>query len=679
MKNLHSIRTRLLGMMMLLTLFFSFYLLRDVATNFSAMQEGSRISAVSEVSVASSTLNHELQKERGLSSGILASKGEKFRDEMMVQRNLTDEHAKDLSEAIKQQDSYLPATVKKSLAEATAFMAEVDARRSGISNQVLSPADTFAWFTRAIELNLAATSQVTPTLSQADMMRRFNVYVSFLSTKEQAGQERATLNAVLGADLPLDSTLLRHLSSILASQDTYLTNFRVMATPSEGEALEQLLQSPPSQEAAAMRKVVLAKVNEGHFGIAPATWFQAITRKIDTMKVFEDRLANDILTAAQTLHSQARIGLIVSLVLTLLSTLITVVFFVVLSRALRDVHRAAIAAQSVSDGDLGVVVTVTRKDEIGELQTAVARTVTNLTQIIHEVHMASDNLTNAAGQVSATAQSLAQSSSQQAAAVEETTASMQEMTASISQNTENATVTDKMAAKAATEAVDGGQAVGKTIEAMTSIAGKIGIIDDIAYQTNLLALNAAIEAARAGDHGKGFAVVAAEVRKLAERSQVAAQEIGALATASVQQAEHAGVLLSEIVPSIKKTSDLVQEIAASSNEQSSGVGQINGAMGQLNQATQQNASASEQLAATAEEMGAQAEQLQQTMTFFHFGNKAGHVASHKTVLRSQPKQSQPVTSARPNNKPPAAGNKPFPTRHTAAVHSAVDESDFERF
>ena len=125
MKNLHSIRTRLLGMMMLLTLFFSFYLLRDVATNFSAMQEGSRISAVSEVSVASSALVHELQKERGLSSGFLASKGEKFRDEMMVQRKVTDEHAKVLSEAIKQQDSDLPATVKKSLAEATAFMAEV--------------------------------------------------------------------------------------------------------------------------------------------------------------------------------------------------------------------------------------------------------------------------------------------------------------------------------------------------------------------------------------------------------------------------------------------------------------------------------------------------------------------------------------------------------------------------
>jgi methyl-accepting chemotaxis protein len=204
--------------------------------------------------------------------------------------------------------------------------------------------------------------------------------------------------------------------------------------------------------------------------------------------------------------------------------------------------------------------------------------------------------------------------------VEETSSQIDTMSASIAQNSDNARVTDGMATKTNREAADGGAAVSQTVLAMKQIAAKIGIVDDIAYQTNLLALNAAIEAARAGEHGKGFAVVAAEVRKLAERSQLAAKEIGDLAGSSVATAERAGKLLNEIVPSIQKTSELVQEIAAASTEQSESVVQIGGAMGQLSKATQQNASASEELAATSEELSGQAEQLQQSIAFFNTGD-----------------------------------------------------------
>lgn len=239
---------------------------------------------------------------------------------------------------------------------------------------------------------------------------------------------------------------------------------------------------------------------------------------------------------------------------------------------------------------------------------------------IREVRVAADQLSGASDQVSQTSQSLSHSASQQAASVEETTASLQQMAASVKQNADSANVTDGMATKAAREAMDGGQAVGMTVDAMKQIATKISIIDDIAYQTNLLALNAAIEAARAGEHGKGFAVVAAEVRKLAERSQVAAQEIGNLASSSVQLAEKAGQLLSNMVPSIQKTSELVQEISAASGEQSQGVAQITGAMNHLSTATQQTASASEELSATAEELSAQAAQLQEQMAFFRLAD-----------------------------------------------------------
>ncbi len=255
--------------------------------------------------------------------------------------------------------------------------------------------------------------------------------------------------------------------------------------------------------------------------------------------------------------------------------------------------------------------------------------IDTVSQTIVEVRASADQLTSAADQVSSTSQSLSQSAVQQATNVEETSASLHQMAASIKQNSENATMTDGMATKAAKEAQNGGEAVQKTVDAMCEIAQKISIVDDIAYQTNLLALNAAIEAARAGEHGRGFAVVAAEVRQLAKRSQVAAAEIGQLATSSVKLAEKAGTLLSEMVPSIEKTSELVQEISAASGEQSDGVHQINSAMENLNTSTQQNASAAEQLSATAEQLSAQAAQLQGVMAGFRLLGEGHGMQQHR--------------------------------------------------
>ncbi|HNB43572.1 MAG TPA: methyl-accepting chemotaxis protein, partial [Burkholderiaceae bacterium] len=269
---------------------------------------------------------------------------------------------------------------------------------------------------------------------------------------------------------------------------------------------------------------------------------------------------------------------------------------------LQEVQRCL---QAIERGDLTQSIRGEYQGAFAELKDGLNNTIDRLSHTLSEVTTASHALTAAAGQVSSTSQSLSQGASEQAASVEQTSASLQEMAASVRQNAENANVTDGMATKAAREAQDGGAAVTQTVEAMKAIATRISIIDDIAYQTNLLALNAAIEAARAGDHGKGFAVVAAEVRKLAERSQVAAQEIGQLAGSSVQMAERAGKLLGEMVPSIQKTSELVQEIAAASGEQSDSVAQINTAMEHVNGSTQQNASAAEQLSATAEELSAQ--------------------------------------------------------------------------
>ncbi|MCB1159985.1 MAG: MCP four helix bundle domain-containing protein, partial [Leptospiraceae bacterium] len=257
-----------------------------------------------------------------------------------------------------------------------------------------------------------------------------------------------------------------------------------------------------------------------------------------------------------------------------------------------------------------------RKDELGEMIYSVKETVKKLVEIIDIVQRNSESLVSAASELDATAQNISTISSNQAASVEETSASLEEIAASISNNLENSKITDKLASKTAEEAKRGGEAVQKAVAAMKQISEKISVIEEIASRTNLLAVNAKIEAARAGEYGLGFTVVASEVEDLAKKSKSDANEIRLMAHETMKLSEEAGTIIREIVPQILRTADLVQEITAASEEQNSGVGQINKAMGTLDNVAQQAAASSEELAATANEMSEQSEKLLNTIRFF---------------------------------------------------------------
>ncbi|MDK9717900.1 MAG: MCP four helix bundle domain-containing protein [Trichlorobacter sp.] len=297
-------------------------------------------------------------------------------------------------------------------------------------------------------------------------------------------------------------------------------------------------------------------------------------------------------------------------------------------------------AKQVAQGNL--MVELKKRSDNDDLMESLSNMVEKLKEIVTEVQSAADAVATGGQELSATAQTLSQGATEQAASAEEISSSMEEMSSSIKQNADNASQTEKISNKSATDAREGGKAVNETVAAMKEIATKISIIEEIARQTNLLALNAAIEAARAGEHGKGFAVVASEVRKLAERSQTAAGEISELSGRSVQVAEAAGQMLTAILPDIQRTAELVQEISASSKEQDAGADQINRAIQQLDQVIQQNASAAEEMASTTEELAGQAEQLKTTIAFFSLDTHgAQRTLPHRPAATQRAPQSRP--------------------------------------
>ncbi len=301
-------------------------------------------------------------------------------------------------------------------------------------------------------------------------------------------------------------------------------------------------------------------------------------------------------------------------VLSLIFALVISVFFAMsISRRLKE---SVDFASKVASGDLLATIHIDQKDEIGEMGEALKDMVQKLSEVVGGVMDASSNVAYGSGQLSTTTIQMSEGATEQASSAEEVSASMEEMSSNIAQNADNANQTEKIAEKAARDAIESSEAVKDAVGAMNSIIEKISIIEEISRQTNMLALNAAIEAARAGEHGKGFAVVAAEVRKLAERSQVAANEIIELSKSTSGSAEKAGAMLVGLVTGIQQTSELVKEISSASAEQSSGVSQVNSALMQLDSVVQHNASSSEEIAATSEELAAQAQLLQDTVSFF---------------------------------------------------------------
>ena len=360
------------------------------------------------------------------------------------------------------------------------------------------------------------------------------------------------------------------------------------------------------------------------------------------------------------------------IILTIVGMLVGILIGIALTRGLTrqlggEPSVAVKAAAAIASGDLSTPIDASRA-KVGSIIYAMKQMQSSLREVVGTVRTSTTSIAAGAEQIAAGNTDLSSRTEQQAASLQETAASMEELSSTVKSNSESAKQVTQMAMSASSVAGRGGEVVGQVVQMMNDInessrkiADIIGVIDGIAFQTNILALNAAVEAARAGEQGRGFAVVAGEVRSLAKRSADAAKEIKDLINESVARVDAGGQLVSDagdtmadIVNQVNKVTELIKEIDRATDEQSSGISQVNLAISQLDDVTQQNSSLVEESAAAAASLNDQVQGLLRAVAVFKldtnmvidgYAKLRAEEPVRKTQQRAAPAVSAPAPAA----------------------------------
>ena len=655
-----------------------------VLIQFQVSAQMDQLRDMAELAPDASALVHELQKERGNSAGYIGTGGdEEFRQRLEQQRRQTDVAFDRFGTAIAGFDAAAYGeTFGVRIAEAQAMLAELEARRRAVGDLTLTVGEMAQYYSATIARLLDIVAEMAIVSDDASLTNAISAYTSFLQAKERAGIERAMGASGFGAGR-FEPAVHRRFVSLIAEQRAYLSIFATYARPDQRAFLAETVSGPAVDEVARMREIAIANPYGGEIGeITGTAWFDTITRKIDLLKVVEDRLSADLVAAAAAAGEAAHHAFVVLAAITVVLLATTACLAAIIVRGVTGpLGRMTRAMTALAEGDHSVgIVGVGRRDEIGGMATAVqvfkdnaieaerlkaeqvaaaqraeqekraamhkladdfevgiGGVVDGVSSAASEMESTAQSMSAAAGHASDQATRVATAAEQASSNVQTVAAATEELDSSIAEISRQVQNQTAMAGEAADAAATTDQQVKNLAEQAQAIGEVVELITSIAEQTNLLALNATIEAARAGDAGKGFAVVASEVKNLANQTAKATEQIAGQIRAIQDQTgstvaaidlinrkiESMSGISAAVASAVEEQNAATGEIGRNVQEASTGTQEVSGSIVGVSQAAEEAGSGAAQVLASAGRLSEEAGQLSTQVSRFIAGIRAG--------------------------------------------------------
>jgi len=270
-----------------------------------------------------SNLLHETQKERGATAGFIGSGGKKFSQNLLKQRELTDNKMKLFKNSLNSYNKLLSKDTKKYLNNAINKLSYLSQTRKEVDSFTIGGANAIEFYTTIHSSFLNAIGSVTKDATNKNEARDLTALYSFLMAKERAGIERAVManSFVRNKFLP---GMKDKFIKLVTEQDSYLNSFEKSANINYLKFYNKTLKGKSIDEVNRMRKIAKDTVSIGGFGEDSKYWFITITKKINLLKQIDDKLSEKLLITIENKLSDINSSFIFSIILNIIFIVLSI-------------------------------------------------------------------------------------------------------------------------------------------------------------------------------------------------------------------------------------------------------------------------------------------------------------------------------------------------------------------